>query len=113
MGSLLTEGAQQLNTEENPRMESAKLILSSPDPPSLFQELIASIKDAVFPQKSKLSSSSSSAKQPRSKTAILFLEGLFPILSWGRNYQASKFKNDLMAGLTLASLCIPQVMHNK
>ncbi|KAK9110635.1 hypothetical protein Sjap_018695 [Stephania japonica] len=36
------------------------------------------------------------------------LQGLFPILQWCRAYKATKFKNDLMAGLTLASLSIPQ-----
>ncbi|KAF9607825.1 hypothetical protein IFM89_001573 [Coptis chinensis] len=33
---------------------------------------------------------------------------LFPILEWGRDYNLSKFKGDLIAGLTIASLCIPQ-----
>ncbi|KAJ6397970.1 hypothetical protein OIU77_018893 [Salix suchowensis] len=33
---------------------------------------------------------------------------MFPIFSWCRHYKATEFKNDLLAGLTLASLCIPQ-----
>ncbi|KAM1074191.1 hypothetical protein FF1_019227 [Malus domestica] len=33
---------------------------------------------------------------------------IFPTLVWGRSYNISKFKNDLMAGLTIASLCVPQ-----
>ncbi|KAK4401896.1 Sulfate transporter 1.3 [Sesamum angolense] len=32
----------------------------------------------------------------------------FPILEWGRRYELSMFKGDLIAGITIASLCIPQ-----
>ncbi|KAK4428434.1 Sulfate transporter 1.3 [Sesamum alatum] len=39
---------------------------------------------------------------------ILGVQAVFPILEWGRNYNLSKFKGDLIAGLTIASLCIPQ-----
>uniref|UniRef100_A0A5B7A2L8 Putative sulfate transporter 1.2-like n=1 Tax=Davidia involucrata TaxID=16924 RepID=A0A5B7A2L8_DAVIN len=46
--------------------------------------------------------------QPRSKKLVLGLQTVFPILEWGRNYNLSKFKGDLIAGLTIASLCIPQ-----
>ncbi|KAG1330762.1 sulfate transporter 1.2 [Cocos nucifera] len=46
--------------------------------------------------------------QPGSRKLILGLQFLFPILEWGRNYNFSKLKGDLVAGLTIASLCIPQ-----
>lgn len=46
--------------------------------------------------------------QTKSRKFILGLEALFPILGWGRDYNLSKFKGDLIAGLTIASLCIPQ-----
>ncbi|CAM0912146.1 unnamed protein product [Alopecurus aequalis] len=39
---------------------------------------------------------------------MMGLQFLFPILGWGRNYNFSKFKSDLIAGLTIASLCVPQ-----
>jgi len=47
--------------------------------------------------------------QPRSKKLILGLQSVFPIFEWGRKYNLTKFKGDLIAGLTIASLCIPQV----
>lgn len=47
--------------------------------------------------------------QPRSRKLVLGLQFLFPILDWGRNYNFTKFKGDVIAGLTIASLCIPQV----
>ncbi|XP_020520698.1 sulfate transporter 1.2 isoform X2 [Amborella trichopoda] len=46
--------------------------------------------------------------QSKSKKLILGSQALFPILEWGRYYSLSKFKGDLIAGLTIASLCIPQ-----
>lgn len=48
-------------------------------------------------------------KQPRRRKLVLGLQTIFPILDWGRDYNLSKFKGDLIAGLTIASLCIPQV----
>ncbi|KAE8732860.1 High affinity sulfate transporter 1 [Hibiscus syriacus] len=46
--------------------------------------------------------------QPRSRKFVLGLQAVFPILEWGRHYSLSKFKGDFIAGLTIASLCIPQ-----
>ncbi|XP_078164638.1 sulfate transporter 1.2-like [Carex rostrata] len=38
----------------------------------------------------------------------LVLQNFFPILEWARHYTLKMFKGDLIAGLTIASLCIPQ-----
>ncbi|KAL4557643.1 hypothetical protein LXL04_035828 [Taraxacum kok-saghyz] len=46
--------------------------------------------------------------QPKSRKVVLGLEAIFPILEWGRSYNIKKFRGDLIAGLTIASLCIPQ-----
>ncbi|KAI3848613.1 hypothetical protein MKX03_010323 [Papaver bracteatum] len=46
--------------------------------------------------------------QTRSRIFFLGLQAIFPILAWGRTYNLSKFRGDLIAGLTIASLCIPQ-----
>uniref|UniRef100_A0A0R0K6T6 STAS domain-containing protein n=2 Tax=Glycine max TaxID=3847 RepID=A0A0R0K6T6_SOYBN len=46
--------------------------------------------------------------QPRSRKIRLGIEAIFPILSWGRSYNLKKFRGDLISGLTIASLCIPQ-----
>lgn len=102
------EQRQQLNIEDGSKTQRAEWVLNSPEPPGLCHEIVSSIKSAVFPNGSK--HSSSSTKQTRSTAAgvVSFLHGLFPILTWGRNYKATKFRNDLMAGLTLASLSIPQ-----
>lgn len=105
MGSLPTESfsvqeQQQLNMDDTSRKEREQWLLNSPDPPSLWHEVVGSLRGTL---------SSSRTKQTCSRRAFSLLQGLFPILDWGRNYKASKFKSDLMAGLTLASLSIPQV----
>ncbi|KAJ9146399.1 hypothetical protein P3X46_028669 [Hevea brasiliensis] len=46
--------------------------------------------------------------QPGSKKFILGMQTIFPILEWGRSYNFTKFRGDIIAGLTIASLCIPQ-----
>ncbi|KAJ3700086.1 hypothetical protein LUZ61_003791 [Rhynchospora tenuis] len=46
--------------------------------------------------------------KPLSRKLLLCLQFFFPILDWGRHYDLKKFKGDLIAGLTIASLCIPQ-----
>ncbi|XP_052202822.1 sulfate transporter 1.3-like [Diospyros lotus] len=46
--------------------------------------------------------------QPRSRKFVLGMQAIFPILEWARRYNLSKFRGDLIAGLTIASLCIPQ-----
>ncbi|XP_076925903.1 sulfate transporter 1.2-like [Bidens hawaiensis] len=46
--------------------------------------------------------------QPKSRQLMLVLQAIFPILDWGRSYNLKKFRGDLISGLTIASLCIPQ-----
>jgi high affinity sulfate transporter 1 len=47
--------------------------------------------------------------QPMSKKVLISLQNFFPVLDWGRHYTFRKFRGDLVSGLTIASLCIPQV----
>ncbi|KAK9098300.1 hypothetical protein Syun_025345 [Stephania yunnanensis] len=44
----------------------------------------------------------------KSRKFMLGIQAVFPILDWGRDYTLAKFKGDLIAGITIASLCIPQ-----
>jgi len=48
--------------------------------------------------------------------AWLGLRHVFPVLDWGRRYTLDDFRGNLVADLTIASLCIPQVnscIHSK
>ncbi|AEE82664.1 putative sulfate transporter [Arabidopsis thaliana] len=46
--------------------------------------------------------------QTPAKKALLGIQAVFPIIGWAREYTLRKFRGDLIAGLTIASLCIPQ-----
>ncbi|ESQ34581.1 hypothetical protein EUTSA_v10009756mg [Eutrema salsugineum] len=46
--------------------------------------------------------------QSMSMKLMLGLQSVFPVFEWGRNYNLQMFRGDLIAGLTIASLCIPQ-----
>ncbi|CAH9132768.1 unnamed protein product [Cuscuta epithymum] len=46
-------------------------------------------------------------QSPRRKF-ILGIQYIFPIAEWGRDYRWAYFKSDLIAGITVASLAIPQ-----
>nr|DAD40269.1 TPA_asm: hypothetical protein HUJ06_014592 [Nelumbo nucifera] len=94
---------EQPDVEDNRRAERARWVLNTPEPPSSWHEL----KQTVFPRAQKLRSSFSQ-KRGGYICLLSVMKSIFPILQWGRNYTATKFKNDLMAGLTLASLSIPQ-----
>nr|DAD40268.1 TPA_asm: hypothetical protein HUJ06_014591 [Nelumbo nucifera] len=106
MGSLAADetcGVQeQPDVEDSSRAVRAQWVLNTPEPPGAWREL----KQTVFHRANKLRSSCS--QKGVSKCVLSVLKNIFPILHWGRNYKATKFKNDLMAGLTLASLSIPQ-----
>lgn len=47
--------------------------------------------------------------QTASKKVLLGVQAVFPIVGWAREYNLRKLRGDVIAGLTIASLCIPQV----
>ncbi|VAH53071.1 unnamed protein product [Triticum turgidum subsp. durum] len=49
--------------------------------------------------------------QPLRAQWVLAARYLFPVLEWLPGYSLSLFKSDLVAGLTIASLAIPQACH--
>ncbi|KAE9605898.1 putative SLC26A/SulP transporter [Lupinus albus] len=71
---------------------------------NLFKEFQATVKETFFSDDPLRSFKD----QTKSRKFILGIEAIFPILSWGRNYTFKNFRGDLIAGLTIASLCIPQ-----
>ncbi|XP_074578064.1 sulfate transporter 2.1-like [Curcuma longa] len=83
------------------RAPTLALLLNAPRPPSVWKELSGSLRGAFLPE-------GNSTPPSFSKWILSLLHGLFPVLDWGRSYDLSSFKSDLMAGLTLASLGIPQ-----
>jgi len=47
-------------------------------------------------------------KQPLNRRIILWLQYFVPIFQWAPNYKLDFFKCDLLAGITVASLAVPQ-----
>ncbi|XP_019454639.1 PREDICTED: sulfate transporter 1.3-like [Lupinus angustifolius] len=75
-----------------------------PPKQNIFKEFQATVKETFFSDDPLRSFKD----QTKSRKLILGIEAMFPILSWGRNYTLKNFRGDLIAGLTIASLCIPQ-----
>ncbi|CAE6127994.1 unnamed protein product [Arabidopsis arenosa] len=46
--------------------------------------------------------------QTPAKKTLLGIQAVFPIVGWAREYNLRKLRGDVIAGLTIASLCIPQ-----
>ncbi|XP_030541558.1 sulfate transporter 1.3 [Rhodamnia argentea] len=70
----------------------------------LFKEFTSTIKETFFADDPLRPFKD----QRPSRKLLLGIQAIFPILEWGRSYTLKKFKGDLIAGLTIASLCIPQ-----
>ncbi|KAI9113720.1 hypothetical protein K1719_014971 [Acacia pycnantha] len=96
------EDIEKKGEEPNERSE---WVLNAPEPPSLWHELVGSVSNTISQYQGKAYGLRS---QSGPKLVLSFLEAIFPVLDWGRNYTAISFRNDLLAGLTVASLCIPQ-----
>ena len=72
---------------------------------NLFEEFKTTVKETFFADDPLRSFKD----QPRSRMFVIGIQAIFPILKWGRSYNLTKLRGDIIAGLTIASLCIPQV----
>uniref|UniRef100_A0A453IRH7 SLC26A/SulP transporter domain-containing protein n=1 Tax=Aegilops tauschii subsp. strangulata TaxID=200361 RepID=A0A453IRH7_AEGTS len=92
------------------RPDTAGLVLNSPRPPSLREELVGVVGKAFRPHGS---GHGGDRRPPRWAWVLAALQAVFPVLQWGRTYTLKSFRSDVMAGLTLASLGIPQRLTSK
>ncbi|KAJ0038081.1 hypothetical protein Pint_22274 [Pistacia integerrima] len=69
-----------------------------------IQKLKTRLKETFFPDDPLRQFKGQSLK----KKWILAAQYIFPILEWGPNYSFKLFKSDIVSGLTIASLAIPQ-----
>lgn len=93
----------QTHTEISPHIHKVEL----PPKLNIWKEFQTSLKESFC-----LNEPSCTSKGRKGCTKFLFiLQAIFLILEWGRSYNLTKFKGDLIAGLTIASLCVPQVKH--
>lgn len=85
--------------------ERSRWLTTAPEPPSAWREVVDYLRGMGLPSGSEFSSLN---KKPVTQRVACVLKAIFPVLQWCRGYKATHFKNDLLSGLTLASLCIPQ-----
>ncbi|GAV90747.1 Sulfate_transp domain-containing protein/STAS domain-containing protein/Sulfate_tra_GLY domain-containing protein [Cephalotus follicularis] len=71
---------------------------------STLEKLKTRLKETLFPDDPLRQFKGQTWKQK----LILGAQYIFPILQWGPNYSLKLFKSDFVAGLTIASLAIPQ-----
>lgn len=110
MSRAVSDGGEGMDTDIASRSSSHRHMGSGykvgvPPKKNLFAEFSDAVKETFF--------ADDPLRQykdlPKSKKIWLGLQHVFPVLDWSRKYSLGKFKGDLIAGLTIASLCIPQV----
>ncbi|KAL3727167.1 hypothetical protein ACJRO7_031988 [Eucalyptus globulus] len=75
-----------------------------PPPKPFLQSLMATLKETFFPD----DPFRQFRGQPGSRKLVLGLQYFVPILEWAPRYTFDSFKSDLIAGITIASLAVPQ-----
>ncbi|XP_026656568.2 probable sulfate transporter 3.3 isoform X3 [Phoenix dactylifera] len=107
------EGAHGANgnmggTQEDYQVEIAVVEVMhkvvSPPPRSSLDKIKVRLKETFFPDDPFRHFKG----QPPKKKWILGAQYLFPILGWAPTYNLSLFKSDVVSGLTIATLAIPQ-----
>lgn len=78
--------------------------IGMPQRTTLVQGFEVAVKETFFPDDPLRSFKN----QPRSRKLKLGLAYLFPVLEWGKGYNFKYLKDDIIAGLTIGSLSIPQ-----
>ncbi|KAG6467557.1 hypothetical protein ZIOFF_074624 [Zingiber officinale] len=88
--------------------DSAVHKVEAPPPTTSLEKMKSRVKETFFPDDPFRHFKG----QPPRRKCVLGLRYLFPVLDWLPYYNLSFFKSDLIAGLTIASLAIPQAcMH--
>ncbi|GJZ73637.1 probable sulfate transporter 3.3, partial [Tanacetum coccineum] len=96
----------KLDESHHHRVEIAMEIHKVETPPkrSSLQKLKNRLKETFFPDDPLRQFKGQSIKQKW----LLGFQYIFPILQWGPQYNLNLFKSDVVSGLTIASLAIPQ-----
>ncbi|MCO5557529.1 hypothetical protein L7F22_011095 [Adiantum nelumboides] len=89
---------------EFPEAADQRRPISIPEKGSSLKGLELAVRETFFPDDPLRPFKN----QPRSRRIHLGLAYIFPPLQWARGYKLSYLKDDMVAGLTIGSLCIPQ-----
>ncbi|KAE8710282.1 Sulfate transporter 3.1 [Hibiscus syriacus] len=102
------EYSNSSNTDDHPQccLEIAMEVHRVVPPPHeiAIRKLKTTLKETFFPEDPLRQFKG----QPANKKWILSAQYIFPILQWGPTYSLNLFKSDVVSGLTIASLAIPQ-----
>ncbi|KAL3849893.1 hypothetical protein ACJIZ3_011775 [Penstemon smallii] len=93
-----------LSNDYNFHATSANQRVAIPPPQPFVKSLRNTLKETFFPDDPLRQFKN----QPPKKKFVLGLQYVFPIFEWGPRYTLDFFKSDLIAGITIASLAIPQ-----
>ena len=85
------------------KYESRKHVEMPPSKP-FSNSLQSSLKETFFPD----DPFRRFRNQPISRKIVLGLQYFVPVLEWAPRYSFDFFKSDLLAGITIASLAVPQ-----
>lgn len=75
-----------------------------PPPQPFVKSLKNAMKETFFPDDPLRQFKN----KPAAKKMILGLQYFFPVVEWGPRYNLGLLKSDLVSGITIASLAIPQ-----
>ncbi|KAG2269055.1 hypothetical protein Bca52824_063610 [Brassica carinata] len=100
------EGELSAADMSSPRQTNTPFVHKVEVPPkqSLFNEFMYTFKETFFHDDPLRHFKD----QSLSKKLMLGLQSVFPVSEWGLKYNLKMFRGDFIAGLTIASLCIPQ-----
>ncbi|OVA15536.1 STAS domain [Macleaya cordata] len=91
-------------SNNNNAVEYCAQRVAIPPPQPFLKSLKSSLKETFFPD----DPFRQFKNQPPSRKLVLGLQYFLPILEWAPRYTFQYFKADLIAGITIASLAIPQ-----
>ncbi|CAI0431881.1 unnamed protein product [Linum tenue] len=100
----INNGEEETSKKEISRCSIDVHKVAPPPQRSSFEKLKSRLKETFFPDDPLRQFKG----QPSKRKWILAAQYAFPILQWGPNYSLSHFKSDVVSGLTIASLAIPQ-----
>ncbi|WZZ58453.1 hypothetical protein YC2023_058560 [Brassica napus] len=105
------EGELSAADMSSPRQTNTPFVHKVEVPPkqSLFNEFMYTFKETFFHDDPLRHFKD----QSLSKKLMLGLQSVFPVSEWGLKYNLKMFRGDFIAGLTIASLCIPQGKKSK
>ncbi|RLM73228.1 hypothetical protein C2845_PM15G23650 [Panicum miliaceum] len=102
LGGAAAAAAPMMASTEIASMAAHKV--APPPPQSTASKMKARVKETFFPDDPFRGFKG----QPLGTQWLMAVKYLFPILDWLPGYSLSLFKSDLISGLTIASLAIPQ-----